>query len=218
MGRSGGRRWKADGEARQGAPKAAGAGRSGWEGRQARRRERGPRRWRPAGPRATAPGQRGVRGHLGAGRGAGKGAREAAGPGEPPRVERRRARGWTGHSSQGKDRVPQRTWVSGAKHAHARRKVLVGRPALLLPGSSPARHRDPGRCGKEPCSPRGRPRSWSPSRSGARLAELGTPQLCHLVLREGTVVGRYLERPSLCFHLQESFKAIFKEKATFKGF
>lgn len=105
------------------------------------------------------------------GRGAGKDAREAAGPREPPRVERRRARGWTGDSSQGKDRVPKRTWVSEAKHAHVRRKVMVGRPALLLRGSSAARGRDPGRCGKEPGRRRARPSWGSPGRSGARHAE-----------------------------------------------
>lgn len=63
------------------------------------------------------------------GRGAGKDAREAAGPREPPRAAWR-----TSDSSPGKDRVPEKTWVSEAIHAHARRKVTVWRPALLPQG------------------------------------------------------------------------------------
>lgn len=46
----GGRRWEGDGEARPRAPARPRLGGARWEGRQGRRRDRGPRRWRPAGP------------------------------------------------------------------------------------------------------------------------------------------------------------------------
>lgn len=133
--------------------------------------------------------------------------------------------GWSGGELGAGPAIPPRgrtgclrTWVSEAKHAHARRKVMVGRPALLLPGSSAARGRDPGRCGKEPGGRRAHPSSGSPGRSGARHAESAGPQLRHFVLREGTVVGRYLERPHIRLQLKESFKEILKENATFRGF
>lgn len=218
LGEEGGRRWEGDGEARPGAPAWRRLGGAGGKGGRAADGSAGPGAGDPQAREPPAGGNEECGDTWARGRGAGKGAREAAGPREPPRVERRRARGWTGDYSQGKDWVPERTWVSQANDAHARRKVMVGRSALLLRGSSAARGRDPGRCQREPGRHRARPRSRSPGGSGARLAEPGGPQLRHFVLREGRVVGRYLEGPHIRLQLKESFKGILKENATFRGF
>lgn len=131
------------------------------------------------------------------GRGAGKDARGTGGAREPPEVERRGAWGWTGDCSPGKDGAPE---ISEAKHAHAKRKVLVGRPglALLLQGPWAARGRAEDRAGKEPAA-QVRAASAAPRIRGSATS----------FLREESVVGRYLERPHSCLDFRGSFKGIF---------